>query len=106
MTIYENAAKYLSQIKDELMAMQAWSATPIEAHRLIDMGAFGTKTMAFTEWLQFVLIPRVQHIIETKGDFPAQSNIAAFAWREFDGLPNTQHLCTILTAFDDLFNQP
>lgn len=48
MTIYENAAKYLNQIKDELMAMQAWSAIPIEAHRLIDMGAFGTKTMAFT----------------------------------------------------------
>lgn len=69
------------------------------------MGAFGSNTMAFTEWSQFVLIPRVQFIIANKDAFLTQSHIAGFAYREYDGQEEIYgHLCQLLSEFDALFN--
>ena len=67
--------------------------------------AFAMDTMAFSQWLQFILIPRVRSIIQQKGDFPSESMVGAQAVREFDGDANASGLVTLLSEFDDLFRR-
>ena len=71
----------------------------------VQINKIEAELMAFTEWLQFVLIPRVHSILETNGTFPKQSNVAAHAYREFDGMEQEYgDLCQLLSEFDALFN--
>jgi uncharacterized protein YqcC (DUF446 family) len=93
----------IQKIEDELKRLELWSESALSKDKLVNMGAFGSNTMAFTEWLQFVLIPRVQQIIETKEEFPTQSNVAAYAYREFDGVADREILIQLLADFDRLF---
>lgn len=102
--IYENCALQINKIELELKRLNVWSSEPIAEEKFNNMGAFGSKTMAFTEWLQFVLIPKVQAIIENKGLFPQKSNTATFAFREFDGWDEAKPLVDLLRGFDELFN--
>ena len=103
-TVYEQSALQIRKLEEELKRLNLWSSEPIAPEKLVNMGAFGTQTMAFTEWLQFVLIPRVRSIIDEKGPFPSNSNVSGFAYREFDGWPEAEHLLKILSDFDALFN--
>jgi uncharacterized protein YqcC (DUF446 family) len=57
-------------------------------------------TMAFSQWLQFIFIPRVREIIESQGEFPASSSVGTQAIREFDGSPQADHLVELLCRFD------
>ncbi len=101
----EKVCLSIQKIENELKRLQVWSASAIAEEKLVEMGAFGSKTMAFSEWLQFVLLPRVQQIIETREEFPAQSNVAAYAYREFDGVADREILIQLLADFDRLFNE-
>src|SRR4029077_4009156 len=68
------------------------------------MGAFGSNSMTFVQWLQFILIPRIREIATEKSDFPGGSMLAAYAIREFDGDPNSGQLHGLLCELDDLAN--
>lgn len=68
-----------------------------------NMGAFGSNTMSYEQWIQFILIPNVQDIIETKGEFPSGSETGVYAVRYFDGDRDASQLITLLSEFDDLF---
>lgn len=103
-TIYELAEQAINKIEAELKSLNVWSEEPLAPEKFENMGAFGSHTMAFTQWLQFVLVPRVRDVIARQGQFPAQSNVAAFAYREFDGQNEFQQLCRLLQEFDDLFH--
>ncbi len=60
-------------------------------------------TMAFTEWLQFVFLPRVRECSQT-GEFPATGQVSVQAIREFDGWHEASDLVSLLCEFDALFN--
>ena len=81
-----------------------WQAEPLEPEKYEFQSAFGMDTMAFSQWLQFVFLPRVQEAA-TQDSFPSESNVAAQATREFDGMAETSQLVTLLTEFDDLFDE-
>lgn len=105
-TIYEHAEEQIRKIEAELKRLKVWSPHTIASEKFTDMGAFGMNTMAFTEWLQFVLIPSVHSIIESNDDFPSEgSYVADYAYREFDGMEDIYgNLCELLKEFDELFN--
>ena len=100
---YANVASKIAEIEQELRRMGAWQDKPLpeEAYRF--QRPFGMDTMAFEQWLQFILIPRAQAIIESKGEFPPRSNLAVYAAREFDGRTDTDRLFYLLHEFDRLF---
>jgi uncharacterized protein YqcC (DUF446 family) len=92
------------EIETELKRLGRWSNSALPREKYEDMGAFGSNTMSFEEWLQFILIPRIHQIIETKDDFPSGSQLATYAIRVFDGDPDSSSLHEILYALDDLVN--
>ena len=92
--------KYLKDlamaIEKELKVLKRWSGHNLPEEKFEDMGAFGSKTMAFEQWLQFVLLPRLHEIIETKSELPQNSMIATYATKAFDGDYETIQLQRLL----------
>jgi hypothetical protein len=66
------------------------------------MGAFGENTMAFEQWIQFVLVPRLRGIVRDRGEFPSASQLAVHAVRALDGDTDAERLHELLDALDRL----
>jgi uncharacterized protein YqcC (DUF446 family) len=101
--LYSEAERKISEIEAEMKRIGYWSLEELPEEAYDFQQAFAMDTMAFSQWLQFVLIPRVRAIIEEKGDFPSESMVGAQAVREFDGDATASGLVTLLGEFDDLF---
>jgi uncharacterized protein YqcC (DUF446 family) len=74
-------------------------------NKFIDMGAFGIKTMAFEQWLQFVFIPAVKEALAGERAAPAKSQVGRHAAKCFDGDADASHLTDLLCSFDDTYEQ-
>jgi len=105
MHIYELVASKADEIEVELKRMGRWMENPLPDEYFVDMGAFGSNTMGFEQWLQFVLIPRIREVVQEKSNFPAGSNLAPYGIRYFDGDTNAKTLQDILYSLDQLINQ-
>jgi uncharacterized protein YqcC (DUF446 family) len=101
--LYAQAGLKISEIESEMKRIGYWSPDPLPEEAYDFHEAFAIDTMAFTQWLQFILIPRVKQIIEQEDTFPTESMVGVQAVREFDGDDNASHLVTMLSEFDDLF---
>jgi len=100
---YERVGEALDAIEAELKRLGRWSAQAPAPERFENMGAFGSRTMAFEQWLQWVLLPKAREIIEKRADFPTSSSVSVYAVRELDGDPEADGLLTALSNFDALF---
>lgn len=102
-SLYSKAERKISEIEAEMKRIGYWSDEPLPEEAYEFQQAFAMDTMAFSQWLQFILIPRVRTIIEEKDDFPSDSMVGTQAVREFDGDATASGLVTLLSEFDDLF---
>ncbi len=92
----------IASIEAEMQRIGFWQAEPLKSEQYQFNEAFGTDTMAFSQWLQFIFLPRVKDSAAS-GNFPSESHVAAQAVREFDGVQEASHLVTLLSEFDALF---
>ena len=92
----------IDEIEVEMRRIGLWSEKPPAPEAFDFHRAFAMDTMAFSQWLQFIFVPRVNQIIESGEPFPTHSSVGAQAVREFDGEPDASHLCTLLSQFDHL----
>lgn len=104
-TLHHRAAAAADAIEAELKRTGRWSSTRPHPEDFVDMGPFGMNTLAPEQWLQFVLLPRVRQVVASKGEFPADSAVAAWASRNFDGDPDASALVRLLAEFDALFGR-
>jgi uncharacterized protein YqcC (DUF446 family) len=95
----------LEAIIVEMKRIGVWSDTAPADSAFHNMGAFGANTMSFEQWLQFVLVPRVEEALETEGPWPGSSDVAVYAVKQFDGVPNREKLLELLGHFDSQFGQ-
>jgi uncharacterized protein YqcC (DUF446 family) len=100
MNIYQEMAGFAAGIERELRTLGGWQDKPIADTAFDSERDFFTDTMTFFLWLQFVLVPRILEIVETSGEFPPRSDVAAHAVRELDGAPDVASLIQVLTALD------
>lgn len=103
--IYTSSATKANEIEAELKRLNRWSAELLSAEKFENMGAFGSNTMAFEQWLQFILVPRIRAIVEEKGKFPKSSMLAPYAIRVFDGDREVGQLQNLLHELDKLINE-
>jgi uncharacterized protein YqcC (DUF446 family) len=94
----------IAAIETEMKRIGFWQAEPLGPAQYNFQRAFAMDTMAFSQWLQFIFIPRVNEIIASEGQFPEQSMVGAQAVREFDSYPEASDLIRLLSEFDALFN--
>jgi uncharacterized protein YqcC (DUF446 family) len=100
--LQQNVTRSVDQIEAEMRRIGMWQETPLRPEQLKFKQAFAMDTMAFSQWLQFIFLPRVREAIAAN-NFPSESNVGTQAVREFDGAPNADHLVTLLAEFDSLF---
>ncbi len=103
---YAVVQQRIDEIEAELKRIGLWRNTPLDSPQYAFTKAFGMDTMSFSQWLQFIFIPRVREIVAQRGQFPSQSQVGAQAVREFDGYSEADHLVWLLNQFDALFDQP
>ena len=96
----------INAVEAEMKKVGMWMDQPPENMEVT--GAFGSGTMAFEQWLQFIFIPRVRSIIAEKGEFPNRSQVSQKAFREWKQWGNEDQydpLIEKLQEFDGLFNE-
>jgi uncharacterized protein YqcC (DUF446 family) len=101
---YREADRLANAIEEELKQIGRWSDEPLPMEAYENMGAFGGNTMAFEQWIQFILLERIRDIVTQQGDFPTQSSLGAYAVRVFDGDPQSTTLHRLLITLDELIN--
>jgi len=104
--IHKQAEGIANKIEAELKVLTRWDKVPLSKEKYKDMGTFGSNTMSFVQWLQFVLLPRIREIVKEESDFPAGSMLTAYAIREFQGDPDSGQLILLLYELDQLVNWP
>ena len=102
-TDYAVVQAKLAAIEAEMKRSGFWQNTPLKPEQYQFEQAFAMDTMVYSQWLQFIFVPRVQTIIDQRRQFPRQSMVGAQAVREFDGVPEASELTRLLTEFDALF---
>ncbi len=83
--LYAQAAAKIGDIERTMRALGMWQGEPLSPAEQEIRGAFGSGSMAFSQWLQFVFVPRVHAIIDAREAFPDVGAVLAQAVREFDG---------------------
>jgi len=94
---------YAELIEAEMRRIGYWQNQPLRPEQMQFKQAFAMDTMAFTQWLQFIFLPRVREAAASN-QFPSGSSVGTQAVREFDGDPNAGNLTTLLAEFDALFD--
>ncbi|MDH4057955.1 MAG: YqcC family protein [Cyclobacteriaceae bacterium] len=103
-TDYEKASALIDAIENELKRLNHWSE-PLPKEAFDNMGAFGQNTMAFEQWIQFILLDRLRLIIKEQDSFPQESQLATYGVRVFDGDPDANQLNDLLYQLDELVNK-
>lgn len=104
----QTVAEKVAEIEGEMRRVGLWQDEPLRPEQYDFRRAFAMDTMTFTQWLQFILVPRVKEIITSGEEFPAGSEVGAQAFREFVAYPGhgdfeTEGLLRLLNEFDRLF---
>lgn len=98
-----DVAQQLLLIERELRALGWWQAEAPSETDLASTAPFCVDTLAFEQWLQWVLLPRMKELIERDQPLPTASGILAMgevAYRE--QLEQVGSLLKVLAEFDRL----
>jgi uncharacterized protein YqcC (DUF446 family) len=98
----ERVRTKIEEIEKEMKDRGLWQSTPLPAEAYSFTRAFAGDTMAYSQWLQFIFIPRVHEVLSGNGDLPSTSSVGAQAVREFDGYDEAAELVTLLAEFDEI----
>jgi uncharacterized protein YqcC (DUF446 family) len=104
--VYDLLRKKAEEIQNELRHLDRWQEVPLPSKKFEDMGAFGSNTMTLEQWIQFILIPRLDHIVTHHGELPSQSMLSTYAIRVLDGDLEASKLIDLLNDIDELVNAP
>jgi len=88
-----------AELEQNLRAFGAWDQPAPQGPV---RGAFGAPDLAFPQWLEHILCPRLRAIAGGTEDPPAQSNVSAMAVREFDGCDAAGSIIETLLKLDHL----
>jgi uncharacterized protein YqcC (DUF446 family) len=72
-------------VEAEMRRISVWSAEQPSEGALQSRQPFSIDTLEFTEWLQFIFLPRMRSLVEQNRPLPSISGIAPMAEEHFRG---------------------
>ena len=93
-------ADLLLAIEQAMREADFWHAQVPSPAAMASRTPFCADTLAFSEWLQFVFIPRMRALIEDNATLPGASAIAPLAEEALDERRGKQTLVDHLRRFD------
>ena len=107
MTLHLEVSLRLMDVEAELRRLQQWQQTSPGAEALASTEPFCVDTLTFSQWLQFVFLPRMQALSAAEQPLPERCEIAPMAEEYFLPLAlDAGALIGHLQAIDALLNQP
>ncbi len=103
--LYSQTQAKLAQITHALQAAELWSEQAPSAAAMASTAPFACDLMPLEQWLQFILLPRMQTLIETGAPLPTQIAIAPMAEHVWQDMPPRQALIGVLNELDMLLNE-
>ncbi|HQQ75279.1 MAG TPA: YqcC family protein [Pseudomonadales bacterium] len=100
-TRYTHLASLLIDIECELRRANLWSAVTPSAEALASVEPFCVDTLDFHQWLQFILLPRMQTLIAAQAPLPDKCDIAAMAETVWAANVHAKPVIEVLRAFDE-----
>ena len=105
MSLFVEAASLLIDIEAELRRLDLWEQEPPSAAALASTEPFCVDTLSFTQWLQFVFIPRMYALLEMERLPPGRCEIRPLAEQYFsEGRLPTAGLIAAIGRLDELLN--
>lgn len=96
-------ASLLIDIEQELRVMGLWESEIPSAEALSSVEPFAIDTLSFTQWLQFIFIPKMFFLIEQQS-LPANCSIAPMAEEVFAQSNYASDLIAHLRRIDQLLS--
>lgn len=101
MTPAQQVLPLLMEIEREMRALDLWSQTMPEAEALMSQQPFCIDTLEFHEWVQWLLLPRLQHLVLEQLPLPESCAVTPMAEEVFKTMEeNTEHLLELLAQLD------
>ncbi len=96
-------AEVVLGIEAELRKAELWESHPPPRAALASVQPFCYDTLEFTQWLQWVMVPRMSAILEQGLDLPTESQILPMAEECLREMPEQPApLLVLLRRFDEL----
>lgn len=101
MSTENQVREILQDIKKVMHELSLWQAMPPEPAAFESKEPFAVDTMSAEQWLQWVLIPRMQALLAAEANLPTRFAITPY----FEvALPGQDRLHNALQHLDDLLN--
>lgn len=75
----EQIIRLLEEMEAELKVLGCWQVMPPTPEAMSSEVPFCMDTMAFSQWLQWLFIPKVRAIVDQGGALPKGANIKPYA---------------------------
>ena len=92
--IHRQLASELMELEATLRELRLWHDEAPSVEALASVEPFACDTLLFTEWLQFIFIPRFRELTATGAPLPARCDIAPMAEEYFRA--HGQHCAAVL----------
>lgn len=102
---YQEAARLLDRIERELNSLGLWQSHHPPVQALESQQPFAVDTLEFHQWLQFIMLPRMWALVDSKRPLPegiAVSPMAAHIYRS--ELEQYEQLIALIREFDVLLS--
>lgn len=76
---YRKLADLLIDVEKELRVMQLWELHSPSPQALASVEPFAVDQLSFSQWLQFIFLPRMYDLIESDAPLPENCSIAPMA---------------------------
>ena len=98
-------AKSLRKIRAELESLDLWETRSPPAAHLASTEPFCVDTLDFTQWLQWVFIPKMHTLLDNNAALPQQSSIHVLAEEALKDMEqDTAGLIDEIRTFDHLLS--
>ena len=98
---HQQIGQTLRLISAVMQQQGLWQNEPPSDEKLASTLPFCVDTLTFSEWLQWVMYPKLIVIVETKAKLPANSNMASMAEQAFKKEPSdTRELLALIVQLD------
>jgi len=91
----------IKAIRDEMERLSLWEASPPSQDALSSQQPFCIDTLEFTQWLQWILIPRLEAILKTNIPLPDSSSIHPYAEEALNRCSDSTQLIAHIKQLDN-----
>ncbi len=94
--------RLLADIEQQLQRLELWSFKPPSADALASVEPFCIDTLNLSEWLQWIMLPRMKQLLDRELPLPGNCNIHGIAEESFKELgQDYSQLLSLIKSLDE-----